>query len=72
MSILSLNISKCLQKVLFHWLIYEKHSKGIHVVKYLNTSLWARTKIDLIQVDFSQNFILSYTPKPYIQKLCWT
>ena len=69
MSILSLYISKNVQKVLSHWLIYEKHSKGIHLVKYSNTSLWAHTKIDLIKVDFSQNFIISYTPLTLYSKV---
>ena len=50
-------------------LILEKHSKCILLVDYEYASLWASTKIYLIKVDFSQNFIISYTPQTLYSKV---
>ena len=69
MSKLLVYISKIVQNVLSYLLISEKHSNGIQLGKYSNTSLWAHKKIYLIKVDFSQNFIISYTPQTLYLKV---
>ena len=69
MCILSFYISILLQKVLYHWRISEKHSNSILLVDYENISFWAHLKIDSIKADFSQNFIISYTPQTLYSKV---